>query len=381
MIPQRCFAALVVLTLLFPSVSAAQLGVQIDATVGLDAPTRELIDRLPDKVHEQVINTLKEALPLLDTSVDKYLGKVNEILDHQLNHSQCAIAGVIGEADRRLKNLVSVRDKGPLELFDAFEKSELGRIRESTNAELYSKIYGDIFYEATITYCMMEISGSAINAEAAENKYRVLNFNWLRLKGSCGAASDCAAKLRKATERFLRESDARDVNGVQATPQLAKVADPDSGWHWWWSSFDPKPYDLAVGQLLDIQTQVQVSKAHRQSTATRDVAQALQNQVEFNKRIANAQSFAKPLPTFPCSHYVDQNHINLALAEVKAADDIYSQTKQELEEAIELDSAAQSQKATEIKSALEPMHSSVDAIRTLKPYVSAPDPGCKIHMN
>jgi hypothetical protein len=69
------------------------------------------------------------------------------------------------------------------------------------------------------------------------------------------------------------------------------------------------------------------------------------------------------------------------LAEVKAADEIYSQTNEELAEAIELDSAVQSQKATEIKSALEPMHSSIDPIRTLKPYVSAPDPGCSIHMN
>jgi hypothetical protein len=226
---QRCVVSLITFALFFPSMPAAGQGipVHVDATVGLDEPTRELISKLPQNIHDQLIASLNDALPILQKSVDGYLAKVNDILDHQINHAQCSVTGVMAEANRRLKNLPAIRDKGPLELLDVYENSELGRIRQSSAAAFYARVYGDVFYEASVTYCEMEFSGAAVNTRQDENKYRQLNYMWLRLSGSCNNAGDCVKKQREVTQHLIDISDKRDVQFTGATQKLAMVPKPE----------------------------------------------------------------------------------------------------------------------------------------------------------
>jgi hypothetical protein len=241
-ISQRCSSIFVILVLL--CASAPVVGqFTVDATVGLDEQTRELINRLPANVREQVLATLKDALPLLDKSVDGYLAKVNDILDHQIDHAQCAATGVIAEVDRRVK-LPLTREKGPLEIFDDFEKSELGRIRQSSSAAFYARVYGDLFNEATVTYCEMEISGAAENARDDENRYRLLSSTWFRLRNTCSDVSDCVTNERSAVQNTIKGSDIRDVQLVRASERLAKVAEPKAPG--FFQSFDVKPYNIAL---------------------------------------------------------------------------------------------------------------------------------------
>src|SRR5215469_15625259 len=118
----RRFSSLILLlTLIFPDFFAGQgIPVGVNATVGLDDRTLDLLNRLPKEVREQIVNAVRDALPILDKSVNAYLAKVDEILDHQINHAQCSVTGVIAEVARRAK---LGREKGPLELFDEYEKT------------------------------------------------------------------------------------------------------------------------------------------------------------------------------------------------------------------------------------------------------------------
>jgi hypothetical protein len=75
----------------------------VSAVAGLDEPTRTFISGLAPQVRTQVLQLLQDALPLLDTSVLKYIAAVNNIVDKQINHLECAIVctGKIVGADLR----------------------------------------------------------------------------------------------------------------------------------------------------------------------------------------------------------------------------------------------------------------------------------------
>src|SRR5258707_1310808 len=76
----------------FPSYAQAQL------TIGLEGRTNSMIEGLPPKIKDELIKFLKEALPLIDKSVDKYLTRVDEILhkniEDGLASAQCSVIGV-----------------------------------------------------------------------------------------------------------------------------------------------------------------------------------------------------------------------------------------------------------------------------------------------
>src|SRR5579863_8220338 len=96
----------------------------INTVVGLDGPTRELIEGLPSALQQHILEALKGGLHLLDASADTYLNKMNDILDHQINHAQCSTTGIMAEAKRRLQ-LPFTREKGPLELHDLYDRDEV----------------------------------------------------------------------------------------------------------------------------------------------------------------------------------------------------------------------------------------------------------------
>jgi hypothetical protein len=223
----------------------------------------------------------------------------------------------------------------------------------------------------------MEISGSGVNIKDAENKYRGLNFMWFRIKDTCKSASDWVKKQRKVTKHLIDNSDRRDVLIVRAPEKLATVSQPtDPGV---FTSFDPKPFEHALAQLLGIQDEVSLAKTRRESMAAGLVAQARTNLTNIDLRIANAQKILQPRPTFPCSHYVNQAMIQQARPEADAADTIFSDIEHQLSDATILD-ANQGRYAEQIRrEELPSRHASVEGIKNAKPYLSGPDPGCSLH--
>jgi hypothetical protein len=365
----RLTSLVLILALIFPGSAAAQ-GIPVSVTVGLDGSTRDLLDRLPKEIHDQIIASLQDAMPIIDKSVVSYLAKINEILDHQINHAQCSLTGVVAEVDRRIK-LPLTRQKGPLELFDEFEKSELGRVKQSTTAASYAKIYGDIFYDATVTYCEMQISGSVISVIEPENKYRKLTFMWFRLKDSCGTAIDCLQKQRAITKTFLENNDKRDVQSVDATNRLSAVPQPAAPG--FFSSFDPAPFESALSQLLAIQDQVSLAKLMRV------LSEAQARLPEADAEIASAKVALQPIPEFGCWHNITQQQVDTAKSHANGAGRVLNEIDKSLSDHLTAAETHQGEETQSIRSALDSRRSQVDDINKAQPKRwQAPSP-CQLH--
>jgi len=375
---RRCIALLLAFTILF-SVSPApcQFSVGINATVGLDGPTQALIAGLPQNVREQIIKTLQEALPLLDQSIQKYLAQVNQILDSQINNAQCSMDGIVAEVDRRL-HLPGARTKGPLEIFDKDTKGELDRLGRYDDATFYGKVYGDIFYDASVTLCEMKIANGNGNFLPEANRYRKLNNLWLRLSGTCSSPRNCIAKEVQVTHDFITSSDPRDVAAADALTRFTAVASslPENPWPW--QTFNPQPYEDTLAKLLDIQDETNLAKVVRTAREAASIADARQILDALDAKSAAAQTILTPKPTFPCSHYVDDGMVSAAQAQADAMSILFEKFKADLKEAVELD-ATQKAAADQIQQQLRPRVDSYSSIRNAHKSLTGPDPGCKIH--
>jgi hypothetical protein len=79
--------------------------VTIQATAGLDEPTRQLLNHLPENIREQASLLLADLQKRADLSVAAYLQEINRIVDGQIDNAACAL---IGSAET-LKNMFSLR--------------------------------------------------------------------------------------------------------------------------------------------------------------------------------------------------------------------------------------------------------------------------------
>jgi hypothetical protein len=350
----------------------------VDGTIGLDQPTRDLISELPKETREEIIKTLQGALPLLDKSVDSYLAAVSDIVDHQIDHAQCAATGIIAEIDRRMK-LPGTRTKLPLEIFSNDEKSQLARIKKSSNANFYARLYGDILFDATVTYCEMKISPAAQQARKDEDKYRPLAAAWDRIQDQCGDAVNCVMKLHAATQYIVAKSDPRDIQSVHASEAFAKVLVPDTPSLL--QSFDPAPFNAAIVQMIAIQNEIMLASTARQARAASLMSLVQQQLNEVDTKISDAQTILKPRTAPICLIGVFQAQIDQAQPQIIAVKNFLDEIDSELSNSVIIDSANQAAAAKKIRdNDLSSRNKTYEALKSTKPY-SNQTPGCTVHMN
>ena len=350
----------------------------VDATIGLDQPTRDLISELPREMREEVIKTLQGALPLLDKSVDSYLAAINDIVEHQIDHAQCAATGIAAEIDRRV-HLPGTSTKLPLEIFSSDEKSHLARIKKSSNAKFYARLYGDLLFDATVTYCEMAISPAAQQARKDEDNYRPLAAAWDRIQDQCDDAVNCVLKLHSATQYLIEKSDPRDVQSVHAAEAFEKVHIP--GTPGLFQSFDPAPFNAAIVQMIAIQNEIMLARTSRQARAASSMSLAQQNLNALNPAITAAQTTLNPRNMFPCLHGVFQPQIDQAQPQIAAVKNYLDAIDSELSDSVKLDSANQAATAKKIRdNDLSSGTKTYETLKSIKPY-SNQIPGCTVHMN
>jgi hypothetical protein len=132
--------------------------------------------------------------------------------------------------------------------------------------------------------------------------------------------------------------------------------------------------------MLGIQDEVLLSQTRRELLAANLLAQARADLSNVDQRISNARQILQPRPTFPCSHFVNQTQVDQAQPEAVAADGLLAQIDRELSEAIQLDATNLAKDAEEMRRKdLLLRRTSVDAIKSAKPSLTGPDPGCSIH--
>ena len=238
-----------------------------DVTAGLDDKTRTLIENLPKEIHDQVVKLLQDALPLIDTSVLTYLNRVNEILDTQINHLQCAADGVIKSLGGTVRETIGIKPTPVADLKQDESSTVTSLFYVKDEPEMYEIKYSDFRYRAAVTWCSAEISpDTSATIAKLQAEIRPRWRIWYRLDAICSDAANCYDILSARVSTKTNTSDPRDVDNVSARQRFAQVTKPaipnGAG------KYDPTQYETALGALLSIGDSLEIARLARKSLAT-----------------------------------------------------------------------------------------------------------------
>jgi len=274
-----------------------KLGVaaSLDATFGLDKPTRDLIASLPKEVHDQIIKTLQDALPLLDQSVSTYVAQVDDLLDRQINHMECALKGTIAGID--LKSMVFSGEPTPVQKLDTEINSVASKIGFKDSTHDTALKYADLLYDAVLTGCEVQIAaGTAQTVEALTTEVRVRWAIWNRLDGQCPSAGPCFDMLLAMVNTDLTSENAADLTSANAPGRFKAISKPKAPG--FFGTYDTTQYETVMAELAAIHDSIMIAKAYR--TALESKGSALLG--DAMNLLTNAETNLKGVPSaFPLS--------------------------------------------------------------------------------
>ncbi|MBD9373447.1 hypothetical protein IB238_12535 [Rhizobium sp. ARZ01] len=321
-------------------------------SIGLDKGTKELLDQLPEDVSKALLETLKQAQPLIDQSVLLYLQTVNKILSDNISSGATAIqcsavgsAAIIGEEVKTsLSNLLYTAGRSGLneahigDYTQNFSDS-IDAMRGNINTEIKSTdvlvAYSDLLIRAAIIKCAANINPQLTQneIEAQIRRISVPSMEWHLLVGDrdrpyCETIHQCIVKRREEIEAYLKQSDKRDVakadaenmfKSIPPTPQL-----PNAG-----VIFDRRPhiqildYEFVLTSIRQVERAVEAAKSLREKKAKELFDQAAKakdvaitfvagNQGNINSPTDKYQDNRNAIDRTPEMKKLSQDVINLA---------------------------------------------------------------------
>jgi hypothetical protein len=242
-------------------------GLDFNASVGIDKPTQDFLNKLPEELRKQIVQAMKESLHLLDESIEQYINQLDAMLARQLVNAQCAASGAVGNALGQVKQ--SVTGKSPLPI-EELRKHESGIIHSFHFQDLplhYLDVYGDFLYNAKVTFCTLQIEPTVLPQlqEIYEEIFKRWSV-WNRVSvAGCANVSGCYVRTRSDLDAKVAASDPRDLEAVNAKQRITAVVAPtEPGWLGKW---DPTQAELSLGELLSIGTGIDTAKAIRELKA------------------------------------------------------------------------------------------------------------------
>ncbi len=250
--------------------NAALFGVDVDAEFGLDQKTMDFINGLAPQVRQEVVKLLKEALPLIDSSVTAYLDKVDGILEKQINHMQCAAIGAGAALSDDLKGKTFGGPPQPVSKLEEDMKKTITGFKPDVNPHDMRLAYSDLIYRATVTSCQVSIAPETEKDVAAilEN-VRPRWMVWYRLDGSCPDITQCYSWQEQHTKETISKADKRDVASIDGETRMSAVHQPNtraSGVAWW-KTFNPTEHEKALGELISLEDGIKLAAAKRLTDA------------------------------------------------------------------------------------------------------------------
>lgn len=236
--------------------------VTVQATAGLDEPTRQLLNHLPENIREQTNLLLADLQKRADLSVSSYLREINRIIDEQIDKASCAL---IGSAET-LKNMFSLEQvvwgKKPQQIGALKERwSDLSTDFSTTTPPDGFRIgYADFLVNSYATACAVrnEPSGHIEVAQIQSTARKSWDI-WVRV-GACPNPRACLALRLQKTNELLNSADPRDIKTVDAWNRFRAVSLPEEpGFLATLSHFRQAPYESALRKLFAIEDEVHVA--------------------------------------------------------------------------------------------------------------------------
>lgn len=275
----------------------ARPSLTLNHEIGLDSATRALLEGYPPKVREEVIKALKEALPLIDESVMKYLEAVNSIVAQRLSQAACLTAGVLKNTvdDAGAALIFGKRGATPFKDLDDMRRQALQRLQRSSPPKDFVTAHSDILIKASATVCQsLAVGATAAASEAfvyAEEANRRLAI-WSPLKNRCATASLCADDFRERLAAMIRDADGRDVRAVSAQSRFTAVGWPSQ--ERLFETFDPLRYDQALGEAAAIEQSLRLTRLVRETKAQILISKASDGLDRVRKATGIGDSMLRP---------------------------------------------------------------------------------------
>jgi hypothetical protein len=214
----RFFLALIILAdffvqpLLIPHPACAQ---PLPITIGVDQGTLNVINGLPNEIRVQLEKGVRDLLPDIDKSVEKYITDIDGVISKNMmdgiNALQCSATGVIENAKQTTAaSLAAIffPDNSKIEAqgiphtlmkLDETIRQTRANMEFSTAPRDIQLAYLDLLHFASIVNCQTKIDNLAVLFEVQGQTIRLFwpAMEWQMLVGNpdapnCTSISDCA---------------------------------------------------------------------------------------------------------------------------------------------------------------------------------------------
>lgn len=245
---------------------AIRPSLKLDHTVGLDEDTRRLLEDYPPKVRVELIKALKEALPLIDASVLKYLQSVDRIWAGQLRLGACLIGGIGKSFAEEVGNQIPFKGATrPHHDLRAYQDELLTALDKDSAPFKYVDSYADIMTRAGATACQVEASGATASLPLLYEIHANARMRfdlWYRIKDLCRNAPDCLRFVRNQVADHIEKADRRDSSQVGAAERFGKLVLPGDGI---FDRFNRDSYERPMLELVSIQRDLRVATLVRET--------------------------------------------------------------------------------------------------------------------
>ena len=263
-----------------------------DFQVGLDDGTLNMINGLPDKIKTATLDLLRDAMPIVDNSVNEYIDRVSSSISQNIS---AAVTQVSCDANGGVKNVSDYFSNSFLATIFPFHGilptkvsanvSDLGdyidqtraRLSPTTTAEKMAGAYADLLIYASFVQCAANAVNSpatvAIAVEGRANTISDATMEWAILAGNnyCSTPDDCVQKRVADLDKFLQSADKRDVDAADANTMVHNLpsAPPvPSLWQYWGlQAFDISPYEKLLLSMRAIERRVAAERLERERQA------------------------------------------------------------------------------------------------------------------
>ncbi|ENX02620.1 hypothetical protein F900_01066 [Acinetobacter modestus] len=200
---------------LFDSEQDVEVTVQGKVMADLGPETRQLFNKLPENIKDNVVKGIQESMPIIDKSVMKYIDRIDLSIKNSMENSHdpiiCTSNGVSKNLLETLKD--ALFGSRPIPIAKVYnDYNQLGLLELDKDPLFYKVKYADFLGNATRVECQF-LNGRTEKLQVIEFRQRI-DYRWKiwnDLDGKCLNSYKCYDFAKDKLNLFIRNSDPRDL--------------------------------------------------------------------------------------------------------------------------------------------------------------------------
>lgn len=205
---------------------------EVEIVAGLDEPTRQLIEKLPAEVRTQLLQGVREALPLIENSVDKFAKRFDQLVSDTLLKAACTTKGLSSTMPAlAIESLLGKKPKEAVVELHEWYRDRGSRFAAWTAKDI-SVHYAGYLERATTVACVTSDPETLLRLDSFKTDARVRAVTWREIETSCKTPSECMNSRYQGVKVFLARADRRDIEYTRASQEFAVVKNEFSSPGW-----------------------------------------------------------------------------------------------------------------------------------------------------